>query len=129
MAIFGLDIFCRDTIDRELVGNCLKSAAGDTTYLHALLLGWGTAVSLALLALVVAMAFGMVMGILRTTPKRGLVLVGDAWTEAFRNIPLMVMDSGLESVDMILGMDYLGSRRFWLSYARRQVFIMAQPRR
>lgn len=90
MAIFGLDIFCRDTIDRELVGNCLKSAAGDTTYLHALLLGWGNAVALAALALVVAMAFGMVMGILRTTPNRALVLLGDAWTEAFRNIPLIV---------------------------------------
>ena len=90
MAIFGLDIFCRDTVDRELVGNCLKSAAGDTTYLHALLMGWGTAVSLALLALVVAMVFGMVMGILRTTPHRGLQLLGDAWTEAFRNVPLIV---------------------------------------
>ncbi len=90
MAILGIDIFCRDTIDKELVGNCLKSAAGDTTYLHWLLQGWGAAVGLSMLALVVAMAFGVLMGILRTTPNRGLVFLGDAWTELFRNVPLIV---------------------------------------
>jgi glutamate/aspartate transport system permease protein len=90
MALFGLDTFCRDTIDKELVANCLKSAAGDTTYLHWLLTGWGTAVALAALALVVAMAFGVLMGIFRTTPNKGLVLLGDVWTELFRNIPLIV---------------------------------------
>jgi glutamate/aspartate transport system permease protein len=90
VAIFGIDTFCRDTIDKELVANCLKSAAGDTTYLHWLMQAWGIAVSLALLALVVALAFGVLMGILRTTPHRGLVLLGDAWTELFRNIPLIV---------------------------------------
>jgi glutamate/aspartate transport system permease protein len=86
----GLDIFCRDTTDRELVANCLKSAAGDTTYLHWLLQAWGTAVSLAMLALVVAMVFGIAMGILRTAPGKGLALLGEAWTELFRNIPLIV---------------------------------------
>jgi glutamate/aspartate transport system permease protein len=90
VAIFGIDTFCRDTIDKELVAGCLKSAAGDTTYLHWLLEAWGTAVSLAMLALVVALAFGVLMGILRTTPHRGLVLLGDAWTEVFRNVPLIV---------------------------------------
>jgi glutamate/aspartate transport system permease protein len=90
MAIFGIDTFCRDTIDKELVGNCLKSATGDTTYLHWFLQGWGTALVLALLALVVAMVAGVAMGILRTTPNRWLVLLGDAWTELFRNVPLIV---------------------------------------
>lgn len=90
MAIFGLDTFCRDTIDKELVANCLKSAQGDTTYLHWLMTGWGTAVALAMLALVVAMFFGVLMGILRTVPNKGLVLLGTAWTEFFRNVPLIV---------------------------------------
>jgi len=90
VAIFGIDTFCRDTIDKELVANCLKSAAGDTTYLHWLLQGWGNAVALALLALVVAMVFGVLMGILRTTPSKLLVFIGDAWTELFRNVPLIV---------------------------------------
>jgi glutamate/aspartate transport system permease protein len=90
MAIFGVDTFCRDTIDKELVANCLKSAQGDTTYLHWFLQGWGAALALALLALVVAMAFGILMGILRTTPNKLLAFIGDAWTEFFRNIPLIV---------------------------------------
>jgi len=89
MAIFGLDIFCRDTVERDLIANCFSDGK-DTTYLAWLMQGWGTAVSLALLALVVAMAFGVLMGILRTTPHKGLVLLGDAWTEVFRNIPLIV---------------------------------------
>jgi glutamate/aspartate transport system permease protein len=90
LAIFGIDTFCRDTIDKELVANCLKSAQGDTTYLHWLLTAWGTAVSLAMLALVVAMFFGVLMGILRTTPNKLLVFLGTAWTEIFRNVPLIV---------------------------------------
>jgi len=89
MAIFGLDIFCRDTVDRDLIANCFSDGK-DTTYLAWLMQGWGTAVALAMLALVVAMAFGILMGILRTTPHKGLVLLGDAWTELFRNIPLIV---------------------------------------
>jgi glutamate/aspartate transport system permease protein len=90
LAIFGIDTFCRDTIDKELVANCFKSAQGDTTYLHWLLLGWGTAVALAMLALVVAMFFGVLMGILRTTPNKWLVFIGTVWTEVFRNVPLIV---------------------------------------
>jgi glutamate/aspartate transport system permease protein len=90
VAIWGIDTFCRDTIDKEWVPNCLKSASGDTTYLHWLLTGWGTALLLAMLALVVAMAFGVLMGILRTTPSKLLCFIGDAWTELFRNIPLIV---------------------------------------
>jgi glutamate/aspartate transport system permease protein len=89
VAIFGIDTFCRDTVDREWVSNCLMDG-GNTTYLHWLLTGWGTALALALLALVVAMAFGILMGILRTTPHKGLVFIGDAWTEIFRNVPLIV---------------------------------------
>jgi glutamate/aspartate transport system permease protein len=89
VALFGIDTFCRDTVDKELVANCLKSG-GDTTYLHWFLTAWGTALSLAVLALVVAMAFGVLMGILRTTPNKWLVLIGDVWTEIFRNVPLII---------------------------------------
>ena len=51
---------------------------------------WGWTLSVALLALAVALAVGAVMGILRTAPSRRLVFIGDAWTELFRNIPLLV---------------------------------------
>jgi glutamate/aspartate transport system permease protein len=44
----------------------------------------------AVLALVVAALVGSLMGILRTAPSRTLVFIGNAWTELFRNIPLLV---------------------------------------
>jgi len=49
--------------------------------------------------------------------------------ERGRDVAVIVADSGLEKVDMILGMDYLATRRLWFSYARQQVFIMVPPRR
>jgi glutamate/aspartate transport system permease protein len=55
-----------------------------------MLSAWGWTLSVSLLALLVALLVGSLMGILRTTPHRGLVLLGNAWTELFRNIPLLV---------------------------------------
>ncbi|AKU09975.1 glutamate/aspartate ABC transporter transmembrane protein [Azoarcus sp. CIB] len=51
-------------------------------------LGWTTFVSLA--ALAVALILGSVLGVMRTTPKRWLVGLGDAYVDLFRNIPLIV---------------------------------------
>lgn len=89
MATWDWQVFCKDTIDGEIVPRCF-GGAGDVTYLDWLLSAWGWTLSVSLLALLVALAFGSVMGILRTTPNRGLVLLGGAWTELFRNIPLLV---------------------------------------
>ena len=41
-------------------------------------------------SLVVALVMGSLMGILRTTPVKAFVWIGNAWTELFRNIPLLV---------------------------------------
>lgn len=49
--------------------------------------------------------------------------------ETGRNARVIVTDSGMDRIDMILGMDYLAPRRLWISYARQQAFIMLQPRR
>ncbi len=89
MASWDWQVFCKDTIDGEIVPRCF-GGAGDITYLDWLLSAWGWTLSVSLLALLVALAFGSLMGILRTTPHRGLVLLGNAWTELFRNIPLLV---------------------------------------
>lgn len=51
-------------------------------------LGWTTFVSLA--ALAVALILGSVLGVMRTTPNRWLVGLGDAYVDLFRNIPLIV---------------------------------------
>ena len=49
---------------------------------------WTTVVSLGGLAL--AMALGSVLGIMRTTPDRRLVAIGDIYVDIFRNVPLIV---------------------------------------
>jgi glutamate/aspartate transport system permease protein len=63
---------------------------GDVTYFQWMLGAWGWTLQVALLSLIVALAVGSLMGILRTAPNRWLVLLGNAWTELFRNVPLLV---------------------------------------
>ena len=68
----------------------LQDTGGGRTYLAWLMSAWGWTLSVAALSLVVALVVGSLMGILRTTPNKWLVLLGDAWTEMFRNVPLLV---------------------------------------
>ncbi|MFT7721525.1 MAG: amino acid ABC transporter permease [Roseateles sp.] len=82
-------VFCKNTLDGEVVASCFGSG-GDITYLQWMISAWGWTLSVALLALVLALAVGALMGILRTTPSRVLVAIGNIWTELFRNIPLLV---------------------------------------
>lgn len=63
---------------------------GGESYLQWMLSAWGWTLTVSAGALVVALAVGSVMGILRTTPNKALVFIGNAWTELFRNIPLLV---------------------------------------
>lgn len=82
-------VFCKETTSGDVVPSCFGTG-GDVTYLNWLLSAWGWTMAVALLGLVVALAVGSLMGILRTTPDKRLVFIGDAWTELFRNIPLLV---------------------------------------
>ena len=68
----------------------LQDTGGGQTYLHWMMSAWGWTLSVAVLALIVALFVGSLMGILRTTPSKPLVFIGNAWTELFRNIPLLV---------------------------------------
>lgn len=68
----------------------LQDIGDGTTYLHWMMSAWGWTLSVSLLALVVALVVGSLVGILRTVPSRGWQLAGNAWTELFRNIPLLV---------------------------------------
>jgi len=68
----------------------LQDTGSGETYLQWLLSAWGWTLSVALLALVVALLVGVAVGILRTLPNRALSLFGEAYTEVFRNIPLLV---------------------------------------
>ena len=82
-------VFCKETTSGEQIAGCF-GRGGDITYLNWILSAWGWTLSVAALALVVAMVFGSVVGILRTTPDKRLVFFGNAWTELFRNVPLLV---------------------------------------
>jgi glutamate/aspartate transport system permease protein len=60
------------------------------TYFNWMMSAWGWTLSVSACALVVALLIGSLMGILRTTPHKPFVWIGNAWTELFRNIPLLV---------------------------------------
>jgi glutamate/aspartate transport system permease protein len=82
-------VFCKETTTGETLSGCFGKG-GDITYLDWIVSAWGWTLSVAVLALVVAMLFGSLMGILRTAPDKRLVFIGNAWTELFRNVPLLV---------------------------------------
>ena len=66
------------------------SPTGDGTYLHTLFVGLGWTLATALSAWVIALLLGSALGVLRTTPSRWAVRLGNAYVELFRNIPLLV---------------------------------------
>ena len=68
----------------------LQDTGGGQTYLQWLMQAWGWTAAVALLGLVIALVVGALVGILRTVPSKAWVLVGEAWTELFRNVPLIV---------------------------------------
>lgn len=68
----------------------LQDTGGGRTYLDWLMSAWGWTALVSVLSLIVALAVGTLMGILRTTPSKLLVAIGETWTELFRNIPLLV---------------------------------------
>jgi len=82
-------VFCKETTSGDVVATCFGKG-GDITYLNWIVSAWGWTLSVAVLALIVALLVGSLMGILRTAPDKRLVLLGNAWTELFRNIPLLV---------------------------------------
>jgi glutamate/aspartate transport system permease protein len=89
VATWDWQVFCRETVTGEQMAGCFGKG-GDITYLDWIISAWGWTLSVALLALVVALAVGALMGILRTVPDKRLVFIGTAWTELFRNVPLLV---------------------------------------
>ncbi|MEJ7686876.1 MAG: amino acid ABC transporter permease [Variovorax sp.] len=61
------------------------------TYLEWMMSAWGWTISVAVLALIVALVLGSLVGIMRTLPDSPwLARLGNVWVELFRNIPLLV---------------------------------------
>ena len=95
-----LGIFCKSTLDGEVVDHCFSALLGigqnaDPSYLDWLMKAWGWTLAVAGLGLVIALSLGALMGTLRTLPletklNRFLVHFSTAWVELFRNIPILV---------------------------------------
>jgi len=83
-------IFCKETTSGEIISGCFGTG-GDQTYLNWILSAWAWTLTVAFGALALALVMGLLMGTLRTLPNSPwLVRLGTAWTELFRNIPLLV---------------------------------------
>ena len=67
-----------------------QDTGGGQTYFAWMMSAWGWTMSVALLGLIVALVLGILIGILRTVPNKTIAWLGEAWTEVFRNIPLIV---------------------------------------
>lgn len=95
-----LGIFCKSTLDGDVVDYCISSIFGlaqnaDPSYLDWLMKAWGWTLAVAGLGLSIALVVGVIMGTLRTLPNTGrlsraLVHLSTAWIELFRNIPVLV---------------------------------------
>ena len=66
------------------------AASGDATYLDWMIAGFETTIALSLLAWLMALVLGAIMGVLRTVPGRALSTLAAAYVELFRNVPLLV---------------------------------------
>jgi glutamate/aspartate transport system permease protein len=66
------------------------SPDGVHTYFETLLLGTGWTLSTAACAWVIAVAFGSLVGVIRTMPFGWAAWFGKSYVELFRNIPLLV---------------------------------------
>ena len=82
--------YCNDTATGEAVAGCFGPGGKEQTYLQWMLGAWGWTLSVSLLALLLALVVGTGIGIIRTAPNKWLARFGEAWTELFRNIPLLV---------------------------------------
>lgn len=63
---------------------------GDLSWWQMLASGLGWTLGAAFFAWILAFILGSVVGVVRTTDRRWLVTVGNAYVELFRNIPLIV---------------------------------------
>jgi len=68
----------------------LQDTGSGQTYFAWMMSAWGWTLLVSACSLVVALSVGSIMCILRTAPVNAFVWIGNAWTELFRNIPLLV---------------------------------------
>ena len=65
----SVGVMCKSTADDTIYKTCL-AGHGDTTYLQWLFSAWGWTLLVALIGLVIALVFGLVIGVIRTLPNQ-----------------------------------------------------------
>jgi glutamate/aspartate transport system permease protein len=82
-------IFCQSTLEKTRYSSCFGED-GDITYLQWLFSAWGWTLAVSALALLIGLVFGITVGIARTAPNKWVAFLANAWTELFRNIPVLL---------------------------------------
>jgi glutamate/aspartate transport system permease protein len=83
-------VFCKDTLEGTVASGCWESGR-DTTYLQWMIHAWGWTLSVAGVSWVIAVAVGVLVGIIRTLPNSPIAArVATWWVELFRNVPILV---------------------------------------
>lgn len=67
-----------------------STGVGQEIYLNWFVTGLGWTIAIALVAWVIALLLGTLLGVLRTVPNRWLSGIASAYVEVFRNVPLLV---------------------------------------
>lgn len=81
---------CFDTITMETANQCFRSSE-EETYFDWLVTAFGWTISVAFMALIVALMLGILIGTLRTLPNRVIIpFFAYCYVEMFRNVPLLV---------------------------------------
>jgi glutamate/aspartate transport system permease protein len=117
-------VFCNSTLSGEATA-CF-GAAGDITYLQWMISAWGWTASVAALGFVVALFFGVMVGIARTLPMAPVALVATVWTELFRNIPLLVQVFLWYHVLPVFVPAFSSVSSFWLAAIALGLFTSAR---
>lgn len=117
-------VFCTSTLSGEATA-CF-GAAGDITYLQWMMSAWGWTASVAALGLLIALTTGVLVGITRTLSVAPLVWLATAWTELFRNIPLLVQVFLWYHVLPVFVPAFGGLSSFWLAAIALGLFTSAR---
>ncbi|RXZ43855.1 amino acid ABC transporter permease [Crenobacter cavernae] len=67
-----------------------STGIGQEIYLDWFVAGLGWTIAVALVAWIIALALGSVLGVMRTVPNRTVARIATIYVELFRNVPLLV---------------------------------------
>ncbi|WP_332066229.1 amino acid ABC transporter permease [Bartonella sp. CB189] len=86
---------CTDDLNQELVAGCLGTPGVSHTYLDSLLESLKNTVILSISSIILAVFLGIIIGTMRTLQNTSMIhslfrIIGGAWVEVMRNIPLLV---------------------------------------